>query len=160
MNLSGILAEVAETTSVNRALASALSNNPATRIEIGDALKPVFIAALAGRSKRPLIVLTSDEARAREYARDIDSWATGRTVRVFSDPDQPAYSPMSISQSVLGERAAVLAELAGHTTKSTAADTPPPIVVSVGDGLHAPADSGSGILPALSCRRAGTDSAA
>ncbi|MCY3800072.1 MAG: transcription-repair coupling factor [Chloroflexi bacterium] len=130
MNLLGILAEIAETTSVNRALASALSKNPATRIEIGDALKPVFIAALAGRSKRPLIVLTSDEARAREYARDIESWATGRTVRVFSDPDQPAYSPMSISQSVLGERAAVLAELAGHDTRSTTADASPPIVVS------------------------------
>ena len=130
MNLSGILAEVAESTSIGRALKSALSGSPATRVEIGEALKSVFLAALAGRSKRPLIVLSSDEARAREYARDMEAWIPGRTVRVFSDPDQPAYSPMSISQSVLGERAAVLAELAGHTTRSKTVETPPPIVVS------------------------------
>ncbi len=130
MNLAGILAEVAATPSINRALGSALSNSPTMRIEIGEALKSVFLAALADRSKRPLIVLTCDEARAREYARDIESWNSGRIVRVFSDPDQPAYSPMSISQNVLGERAAVLAELAGHTTRSKTVENAPPIVVS------------------------------
>ncbi len=130
MNLGGILDEVAETTSVNRALKSVLSKNPAATVEMGDALKPVFLGVLAARSKRPLIVLTSDEARAREYARDIESWIPGRTVRVFSDPDQPAYSPMSISQGVLSERAAVLADLVGHASRSRTAEASPPIVVS------------------------------
>ena len=82
----------------------------ATTFEMRDAIKPVFLAALADQSKRPLIVLASDEARAREYARDIESWIPGRTVRVFSDPDQPAYSPMSISQGILSERAAVFTD--------------------------------------------------
>ena len=130
MNLGGILAEVAGTTSVNRAIKSALSKKRATTVEIGDALKPVFLAALAGRSSRPMIILVSDEARAREYARDIESWVPGRSVRVFSDPDQPAYSPLSISQGVLSERAAVLADLVGHASRSGAAEASAPIVVS------------------------------
>ena len=130
MNLGAILDEIADTPSVGSALTIAAAPDSTAAIELRDGFKPAFLATLARRVERTFVLVVSDEARAREYARDIETWTPGRSVLIFSDPDQPAYSSMSISQGILSERAGVLAELIRHESAAPGSKSPGPVIVT------------------------------
>ncbi len=108
MHLSGLL----RTLERDPALAAAVSESerPLT-IEVRDALKPAVVALLARRGNRPVIVISADDARARDLAQEVAAWAPEHPVVHFADPDQPAYSMLAISNEVLAQRVAALAHL-------------------------------------------------
>ena len=126
MHLSGILAELARDPSIEAALSASASSAPVT-VELRDALKSMFVPLLAQRLARPVIVVTTDDARARELAQDMRAWWPTQPVLHFPDPDQPAYSMLAISHDVLAQRVAVLAQLVRASENPS---EPGPIVVS------------------------------
>ena len=126
MHLSGVLAELARDPSIEAALSASASSAPVT-IELRDALKSLFVPLLSQRLGRPVIVVTTDDARARELAQDMRAWSPKQPVLHFPDPDQPAYSMLAISHDVLAQRVAVLAQLVRAAENSS---EPGPIVVS------------------------------
>ena len=75
MRLSDLAAEFAAEPTLAAALAAAEPRPEPLTVELRDALKPVYAALLVERLRRPLIIVTADEARAGELAHDIGMWA-------------------------------------------------------------------------------------
>ena len=94
---------------------SALRKDVACDLQMRNAVKPMFFAAVADQIALPMILVCSDEARASELVQDIHTWASNADVMSLPDPDQPVYSQMAISHTILNQRVSVLARLANST---------------------------------------------
>ena len=129
MHLAGILRALDADPSVSAAVAAAAHGPYPVTVEVRDALKSALVQLIAGRTSRPVILITTDDAKARELAHDLRAWARVRRALHFPDPDQPAYSMLAIGHDVLAQRVAVLAEL--MKASATPTDGAPVIVASL-----------------------------
>ncbi len=129
MHLAGILRALDADPSVSAAVAAAAHGPHPVTVEVRDALKSALVQLIAGRTSRPVILITTDDAKARELAHDLRAWARVRRALHFPDPDQPAYSMLAIGHDVLAQRVAVLAEL--MKASATPTDGAPVIVTSL-----------------------------
>ena len=111
MRLADIRAELGQVDDFADAVEGA-ANGQVGDVRLRNAARPVFLAALAERIGRPLILVVPDEARAGELVRDVQAWGSDIEVMPLPDPDQPAYSQMAVNQAILNQRVAVLSRLA------------------------------------------------
>ena len=112
MRLSDLAAEFAGEPTLAAALAATGQEEESLTVELRDGLKPVYVALLVERLRRPLIVVTAEEARAGELAHDIGLWAGDVPVLHFPDVDQPAFAMLAINHDLLARRVAVMGRLA------------------------------------------------
>ncbi len=124
MRLSDLAADFAAEPTLAAALTAAEPSPEPLTVELRDALKPLYAALLVERLRRPLIIVTADEARAGELAHDIGMWTGDVPVLHFPDVDQPAFAMLAINHDLLARRVAVMGRLV-HTT-----DRDPIIVVA------------------------------
>ena len=108
MRLSDLATEFAAEPTLAAALAAAEGQGDPRTVELRDALKPLYVAMLVERLRRPLIVVTAEEARAGELAHDIGMWAGDAPVLHFPDVDQPAFAMLAINHDLLARRVAVM----------------------------------------------------
>lgn len=111
MRLSDLAPELAAEPTLAAALAEAEGSDGPLTVELRDSLKPIFAALLVERIRRPLIVITPEEARASELANDISMWVANTPVLHFADADQPAYAMLAINHDLLAQRVAVMGRL-------------------------------------------------
>lgn len=111
MRLSGIRTRAEGALKLGATLA-AIRKGPGCDVQMVNAVKPMFLAAVADQITRPMILVCSDEARASELVQDIQTWACNADVMSLPDPDQPVYSQMAVSHTILNQRVSVLARLA------------------------------------------------
>jgi transcription-repair coupling factor (superfamily II helicase) len=111
MRLSDLAPNFAAEPTLAAALAEAEGSDEPLTVELRDSLKSIFVALLVERIRRPLIVITPEEARASELAHDISMWVADIPVMHFPDTDQPAYSMLAINHGLLAQRVAVMEQL-------------------------------------------------
>jgi len=111
MRLSDIRSRLEAVPGFSEALAATEIGLPCD-LQARNSAKPMFLAALADRLDRPLILIVPNEARASEMVQDIQAWVATADVMSLPDPDQPAYSQMAVNQNILNQRVGVLSRLA------------------------------------------------
>ena len=98
---------------------STIRKGAACDLQMVNAVKPMFFAALADRITCPMILVCADETRAAELVQDIQAWAGNADVMSLPDPDQPVYSQMAVSHTILNQRVSVLARLANSSASKS-----------------------------------------
>src|SRR5688572_23188641 len=79
MRLSGLvplLAELPEFRDFRDAARQSSGDSAAPHVVVREAAKPYVIAGLQAQSRRPLLIVASDGARAQEWHQDLLTWSS------------------------------------------------------------------------------------
>jgi len=129
MDLSGIVRLIEDLPAVQEAERRAAKAAPS--VAILDAAKPCFIAALHGRWRGPLLVLTAAPERAKQIADELGAWL-GSDARVFllPEPDALPYERIASDPSTVQQRLGALLALYSARRAPSVEPAWAPIVVA------------------------------
>src|SRR5688500_18994802 len=117
MRLSGLvplLAELQEFRELLEAARGASGESAAPHVVVREAAKPYVIAGLQALSRRPLVVIASDGARAQEWHQDLLTWSgSPERVLLFPGFDALPFEQLPSVPEVIAARVGALIELAG-----------------------------------------------
>ncbi len=125
MRLSSLLPSVRQDDGYTE-LVRRLDSQPSSTFSILDAAKPALLAALHGESDRPVILLVSRQARARQLAQELQVWSNAPdSIHLFPDLDALPYERLPTGPEHLYDRLEAMLALATVSESSG----PKPLVV-------------------------------
>ncbi len=129
MKLTGLVSLVEHVPAFSQ-LIEDLQTRPSGPISLGllRAATPVVLAALQHSLQRPVVILTTHSAHARQLAEYLKSWVSDpTTIHRYPEPDVLSYERMPWAVETRQQRLAALATL---NLRGGAAETPSPIVIA------------------------------
>ena len=115
MILSGLVDLVGSEPVLAEAIGDSRSGRlPAFDLTLADAARPLFVAALAGQSRRPLLVVTSTYREAESMTAALASLLGEEAVAYYPAWETLPHERLSPRSDTVGRRLAVLRRLAGN----------------------------------------------